>query len=327
MARVYLQNQGIDTTEATDAAGGDGADGYVYGGAIWAWLLVQLLLAAGWTVTCTSTRTSGTGTAANAVTDTNQWTTAAKIAYSESHVGLYHAATGRSLSLQRVTSSGVWRIKTGRDSGQYNIASGATATRVGAVATEGVCAGSGSDASPVGLNFHPEAGSYVFQGVAESTTGAFKVATYPVAGGATGASGCFLALVSLEYGVTGADDMVIVASAGKTPELADLNTEVSSCAWAWSQLGEAGESFERVRFCAVGPIPGSAAADVRTGKKPCAYIRVERDGAPSDLFGRCVDLYWYGPASSVPLTGNLSTSDDLLIMGPLCWAHNAVAPL
>lgn len=321
MATVYLTNEPIDTSLAAENTAN-------YGLAVWLWFTVQLMIAGGWVVTASSRRDDPVAGDADVVDDDDLWTSAAEIAASLSWIALRHEATDRAVVFQRGAQAYQVRAKLAFG-GTYTVAAGGTATQVPTLAGEEVIAGGGSDASPT-FAVAPTSGTFVFQGKADTTAGTFKATTYPTAGGSAGAEGCMVALVGLTRGDPGADTLFAIASIGTLPTRATLTDEDTGVCWARVQLGEDDEAIARVKCLAVGSIPGSSASG-RGGAKPIAYIRVQRDGAPSDLMGRAVDLYWYGPASSVPRVGELPVEGDdpipFLIAGPLCWEWNGEEPL
>ena len=156
--------------------------------------------------------------------------------------------------------------------------------------------------------------------------GDLKFVVYPAAGSATGGSGCEFSVAKMAGGRSGADDTLFVCSPLTTPALGALNDDTTSVLWSRSQKGLGGESFERVKMLPVGSIPGGASSDPASNAKPIATIHVMRDTAPADQFGVVQREYWYGPASSVPRTGNLSASKDLLIIGPRACVWDGTEP-
>lgn len=333
MALVLTKNIPVDCAAVSPVGYGDGVSGFQYGRAHYLWLLKELLVAMGATVTITSTRTSGTGSLANAAANSDQWTTKYHSMYGSS----YFAATlptvngiSRKLCFQ-VDSVGIANGYLVRAkiawSGTYNLAAGGTATQVPTLAGEVVFLGGGTDASPTFVPWGPTSGDFIFQGLGytDSPHGAVAM-LYPTAGSATGGSGWFFAVDPLEAGSfeSGCDDAVLISVAQATPDVTSLTTE--AVCWARSQLGLGGAAWEELKMLAVGSIPGSAAAEPRTNKKPTARIRYARDTSPADSFGLSRLFRWFGPSSSVPRTGTLLTTKDKLIIGPLCMPWDGTEP-
>lgn len=306
----YLQNQAIDAAAVTDAAGGDGAVGFQYGSGHYLYLVKTLLVASGvWVVDASSTRTSGTLTPANAVANSDQWSSAYKVAYDYAWISLRNTITNRTIVLQRGTTAADLYAKIAY-SGSYNIAAGGTATQVPTLAGEEVVWGAGPDAAPTPAAFFPGAGSFTFQGRADSTTDGFWSLAYPVAGGATGAGGFLLALdpIVASSGPAGADTAVWMVCGSTTPALANVNDDANSVCWARSQYGTGGVSVERVKMLAVGTFPNGAPPDPRTGDKLRCAIQYQRSTAPADHFGESSLFQWYGPAGSIPRTMDVGAS-------------------
>lgn len=318
MSTVYEKNVTLD------ASANDGT--FFYGFTLWLYLLVRWLVddLGGWVITASSTRGTGAGDA-DTVDDSDLWgSDYTKPAHGLAWVALYCATRDLAVVLQVGTSIYDCRIKAAYG-GQYTTAGGGTATQVPALAGETVIAGGGTDASP-SFASAMASGSFVVQSKGDTATRRFKHLVYPAAGGSAGAAGVFFALVELELGDAGATDEMFVVSIGTLPTKATLTDEASGVCWALCQKGEAGEEIVRVKCLEVGSIPGGASASPRTAKKPIARIRVQRDASPADLLGRCVDLYWWGPAGSVVRTGNLSGTKDQLGLGPVCFGWDGSEP-
>jgi hypothetical protein len=333
MSLVLTKNISINTAAVSPISDGDGVSGFQYGQSAYLYYLKELLVALGSTVTVSSTRTSGTGTAANAVANSDQWTNVYKPMYGSSYVGITLPAVRgitRRLCIQ-VDSTGPGsnfnaRVKIAWG-GDYNIAGGGTATKVPTVSGEQVVLGGGTDASPTFAAWGPNSGSYIFQGLGynDSPMG-FAALLYPPAGSATGGSGWFFAMDPLEDASyqSGCDDVVLVSYAQATPDAGSLTAE--SVCYARARLGLSGAAWSAIKMLAVGSIPGSAASEPRTNKKPSARIRYARDTSPADSFGLSRLFRWFGPASSVPRTGTLLTTKDKLIIGPLCLPWDGTEP-
>lgn len=333
MALVLTKNIAIDCAAVSPIGDGDGVSGFQYGQSAFLYYLKQLFVALGAVVTVSSTRTSGTGTAANAVANSDQWTDVYKAMYGSSYFAVrFPAVRGitRRMCIQVDSvgpgSSFKVRIKVAWG-GDYVIAGGGTATQVPTVAGEVVWKGGGTDASPSFVVLGPNSGDYIFQGLGytDSPGGAVAV-MYPTAGSAVGGAGFFFALDPLVDGsfVSGCDDAVLISFAQATPDIANLLAE--NVCFARSQLGLGGEAWAALKMLAVGSIPGSAAAEPRTLEKPTARIRYARDTAPADSFGLSRLFRWYGPVGSVPRTLNLLTTKDLLVIGQLCTPWDGTEP-
>lgn len=334
MSLVLTKNIAIDCAAISPVGYGDGVSGFQYGQSHYLWLWKELLVSLGATVTVSSTRTSGTGTAANAAANSDQWTTKYHPMYGSSYVGI-RLPTMRGVTRRlcvQVDAAGPpstgfnARVKIAW-SADYTTSGGGTATQVPAVSGEEIVLGGGTDASPTFAAWGPNTGSYIFQGLGYTDSpGGFVALLYPPAGSASGGSGWFFALDPLEDSSyeTGCDDAVLISYAQATPDAGSLVTE-SSC-FARSRLGLSGAAWSALKMLAVGSLPGNAAAEPRTGKKPTARIRYARDTSPADSFGVSRLFRWFGPASSVPRTGTLLTTKDKLIIGPLCMPWDGTEP-
>ena len=306
----YLKNQAINAAAVTDAASGDGATGYQYGSGHYLYLVKTLLVASGvWTMVASSTRTSGLGTVANGVSNSDLWTTAFKVAYEGAWISLRNTITGRTIVLQRGSTAESLYAKIAW-AGSYNIAAGGTATRVPALAGEQVVWGTGPDATYTPAAFFPGAGSFTFQGRADSTTDGFWSLAYPVAGGTVGASGFLLALdpIVASSGPAGADSAVWHICGPTTPALSNVNDDASSTCWARTQYGTGSVAPARVKQLAVGTFPNNSPPDPRTSDKLRCAIQYQRSTAPADHFGVSSLMQWYGPAGPIPRTMDVGAS-------------------
>jgi hypothetical protein len=333
MSLVLTKNISINTAAVSPVGDGNGVSGFQYGQSAYLYYLKQLLVALGAVVTVSSTRTSGTGTSANAAANSDQWTDVYKAMYGSSYIGIRLPAVRgitRRLCIQ-VDATGPGsgfnaRVKIAWG-GDYTTSGGGTATQVPAVSGEGIVLGGGTDASPTFAAWGPNTGDYIFQGLGYSDSPmGFVALMYPPAGSASGGAGWFFAMDPLEDSSyeSGCDDVVLIKFAQATPDAASLAAEVAC--FARSQLGLGGVAWSALKMLAVGSIPGSAAAEPRTNKKPTARIRYARDTSPADSFGLSRLFRWFGPASSVPRTGTLLTTKDKLIIGPLCLPWDGTEP-
>lgn len=333
MSLVLTKNIAINCAAVSPVGDGDGVSGFQYGQSAYLYYLKQLLVALGAVVTVSSTRTSGTGTDANTAANSDQWSTVYKAMYGSAYIGIRLPAVRgitRRLCIQ-VAAAGPGSAFTARVkiawSGDYTTGGGGTATQVPTVAGEEVVLGGGTDASPTFAAWGPNTGSYIFQGLGYTDSpGGFVALLYPPAGSASGGPGWFFALDPLEDSSyeTGCDDAVLISYAQATPDAGSLVAE-NSC-FARSRLGLSGAAWSALKMLAVGSIPGSAAAEPRTSKKPTARIRYARDTSPADSFGLSRLFRWFGPASSVPRTGTLLATKDKLIIGPLCMPWDGTEP-
>lgn len=302
---IHTKNLSIDAAGLTNAAQGDGSNGYVYYGHF-LYYLVQVLKALGATVTYSSTRTSGTGISANGRANSDQWDGAYRTAYGRSQIA-WSMPTVRGVTRHYIAQLGdygatnTWRLKM-NTSTAYTTSGGGSATQVPAVAGEHLVFGYGTDASPAFDVFQPQGGSYYFHGIYESTLGGVVCAMYPSVGGTTSALGAFFAIDPLRDGTyeSGDDDVVTVSTLGKTPELSDFADATLGRARMIAQKGLGGAAMKPFVANAKGTVPGSAASSTRTGRKLCAQIAWQRDASPACPGGLSSMLQWYGPVGTVP---------------------------
>lgn len=334
MALVTDKDNVLDMSAVTDVSYGDGVTGLQYGDAAWIWYVKEAVKLIGGSVTASSTRTSGTGDTANAAANSDQWTDRQHACYGSAWIAFKMPAVRgitRRICLQRagVSSGQSVRAKINWTT-DYT---GGTATQTPTVAGETVFLGGGTDASPTFDTFAPSTGSYIVQCLGYDTSPqCFAVAMYPAAGGAVGSAGLFFALDALEDSsyISGCDDAILVRSKQTTPIVGSLVSDDAGTAhcFARARLGLTGPdpTWEAVKMLAVGSIPGSASAEPRGNKKPVARIKYARDTSPPDSFGLSRLFRWYGPVGYVPMTANLSSTKDLIVIGQLALPWDGTEP-
>lgn len=326
---VFSKNISVSATALTDAAAGDGVTGFLYGDARPLYELKKFLVdQLGYVVTVSSTRTSGTGTVANAVSSSDLWTSGYAVAYQESYCGLRapsYRGVARRLLLQRGDSFGNFgRFKINRTA-DYGTSGGATAVRPQTIAGEKLWLGTGTDTSRGYAAALPGV-DLTLQFIGDTSTGGFVAVGYPPAGTAVGGTGFFLALDPFLDGTyeSGADDATLIYLPQTTPTWADLSSESGACR-AWSKLGLSGADFVGVSMrCALGI--GSSPASPRTGNKPLADIWYGRDASPAELLGKSSLFQAYGPVGSVPRTAKVSTTKDRIVIGQLVTQWDGTEP-
>lgn len=337
MAIVTRKNIAINTAAVSDVSYGNGVTGYLYGDAAYLYYVKEFLKnELGGTVTITSKRTSGTGLDANNAANSDQWTDPQDLAHGYAYFGITMPAVHgrvRSLVFQRGPNSVGYtlRIKQAWDAGNYNIAGGGTATQVPTLAGEEIVLGGGTDASPTFDAFFPSSGSYILHGTGyddDPICGA--VFAYDVAGTVTGGVGMFFALDAYETGTfdTDQDSSPLVRVPQATPSAAHMSSEdmITGQSRIIAQRTLGGEAFSGARL----RMPVEIAAGVTNpynSKKPIVDAWwLARSTAPIDPGGKSRLFKIYLPSSSVPRTGNLTSTKDKIIVGPLALPWDGTEP-
>lgn len=305
VATIHTKNLSINAAGTTTVPQGDGASPFGYNGEF-IYRSIQTIKARGGTVTYSSTRTSGTGTDANGRSNTDTWDGPYRTAYGLSQIAWSMPAV-RGVTRHYCAQIGpfgntsTWRLKM-NFTAAYTTSGGGSATQVPAVAGERVLFGGGTDASPTFVAFGPTSGSFYFQSLYYDTAnlGGVVCAMYPTTGGTAGCAGAFFAIDPFQDGTyESGDDDAVTISLPKIPlgyELVEAYDYVRYVA----QKGLGGAAITSLKGLSKGPIPGSAAASARSGRRPGAQISWTRDTAPTTPGGVSTCLIWNGPVTSVP---------------------------
>jgi len=332
---VPTKNVSINTAAITSTADGDGVSGFTYGDAEYLYQLKETLVALGWTVTVSSTRTSGTGTDANGVSASDQWSSASKVAYGECYVGL-RAPTIRGFTRRILLQRGVYgqgytlRAKMNWST-DYDTGGSATAVRPRTISGEGIFFGSASDTTRTYDSVAPNAGNFYAQGTGYTAeNGGFTFKLYPSTGGPIGSAGLFFALDPLVDGSfpSGADDAVLVAIPNAGPTLSVLNNDTTAACWMRVRLGISGTAWQRVAMQAVGPFPSAAGSNPYNSKRLEEEIKYCRTTSPTQpKIGASSLFRWAGSDMSCVATETVSTTRDRLVQGVLtmAWDGSAVS--
>lgn len=332
---VPTKNVAINCSAVTSAADGDGTSGFIYGDAEYLYRLKTTLVSLGWTVTVSSTRTSGTLTDANGVSTSDLWTGPEKVAYGECYVGL-RAPTIRGITrrllLQRGTYASGYFLRAKMNwTTDYDTGGSATAVRPRTVSGEGIIFGSASDTSRTYDSVAPNSGNYYVQGLGYTAeNGGFAFAMYPSTGGVIGSSGCFFALDPLadtSY-PSGADDAVFIAHPSTGPTLAAVNTDTTASCWMRVRVGISGTAWQRVAMMAVGPFPLGAGSNPYNSKRLEEEIKYCRITAPTQpKIGASTLFRWAGSDMSCVAAETISSTRDRLVQGVLTmpWDGSAIS--
>lgn len=317
----------------SSAAEGDGSSGYVYDGAV-VWHLTRVLLLCGATCTGSSTRTSGTGTAANSMSAGDLWSSGVAAA---SYQGAWWALSLTINGIQRnfvlqVGGTGVTgvRIKMSIGAGNEFTNSGGsvTATRTKAVTGQHVLTpepgSAGTDASPTYAPLPAAGVAQYLSACWDSATGYLAFEMHPAAGGTKSSAGFVFAILPLDANtvLSTRDTHVVLCSPATLLDTANL-TETSSPARAIYQCRK---GLSGTALAAAKPqwriAVGTTAADPG-GDKVNGLVSFKRDGAPVDTGGLAPDCIALGQVISVPtmhdvrINPNSATVRRYLCLGEL----------
>ena len=300
-------NVSLNDTAVTTIAEGDGVAGFTYYGGV-LWHLTRVLLLCGATCTGSSTRTSGTGSAANAMTATDQWTGGA---FNTAYTGAWWACSitingiKRNLVFQSegVGSLGVRAKMTVGVGNEFTNSGGSvSATRTKAVTGEEYLAGGGTDASPTYGGMPALGVNYYVNACWDSATGYLAFAMTKAAGSDKTGAGFVFALLPLDTDtyLSTRDTHVVLCSPG-TVLTATSFTESSTNPIALYQCrkGISGTDIANVKPSYRIAIEATA-ADPGTGDKIDGLVGWKRDTAPVDTGGLTSDCIALGSVTSVP---------------------------
>lgn len=300
-------NVSLSDSATTTAPQGDGSFGFSYNGEV-IYHVTRALLACGATCTGSSTRTSGTGTAANAMTATDQWSGGA---YNTAYQNAWWAC---SITLNSVqwnfvfqvggTGSPGVRIKVSVGAGNEFTDSGgsASATRTKAISGEGYVMGGGTDASPSYDAIPSSGASYYLSSWWDSATGYFGLSMHLAAGSAKNGAGFVFATLPLDASTVLSTrcQHVVLCSSGSvlTAATIDETSTISRAVYRCRQ------GLSSTAFANVKPkgrvVVDTTATDPGTGDKIDSLLSWNRDTAPVDSGGLTPDAILLGQTTSVP---------------------------
>lgn len=329
MALVLRKNRTINTVAVTPPAYGNGITGFVYGAAQWLFEIKETSLLIGAAVTCSTTRTSGTGVDANNLTATDQWASEYDVAYGYSYIGLrmptVRGITRRVLLQRGHNSVGNSAIIKWNDTADYGVTGSPTVPPV--VAGEMFVLGSSPGDFQVG---GPGSGSYILHGIGYSDSPqGFMCFSYPVGGGEVPSAGHFFGIDPLKDGTydAGTDDAQFQFKSQFTPTIAELGDDATvGTAKARARLGLPEASWKCTKLI-IPPDLGSFPASARTAKKPLFDARYVRVSSPSEYYGISRLLKLYGPLGTLIRTLNVSSTKDHILCGPLALPWDGTEPL
>lgn len=300
-------NVSLNDGATTSIGEGDGVSGFWYYSAV-LWHLTRVLLLCGATCTGSSTRTSGTGTAANAMTATDQWSTGA---YNTAYQGAWWACTitiggivrNFVFQSQGTTFYGIRAKMTIGTGNEFTNSGGSvSATRTKAVTGEEYLVGGGTDASPTYVDMPALAVGYYLNACWDSATGYLAFAMTKAAGSDKTGAGFVFALLPLDTDsyLSTRDTHVVLCSPGYMLT-ATYITESSTTVVALYQCrkGISGTDIANVKP-AYRVVIEATAADPGTGDKIDGLVSWKRDTAPVDTGGLTSDCIVLGSVTSVP---------------------------
>ncbi len=307
---VGYTNVGLNDQNTTSAAEGDGGTGFTYDGAV-VWHLTRVFLLCGGVCTGSSTRTSGLGAAANGMSASDLWTTAANTAYNGAWWGGSITINGivrnYVFQLGGVSHPGVRIKKTIGAGNEFTNSGGSvTATRTKAVSGQVLLtpdtASGGTDASPA-YSALPTAGVGQYLSACwDSATGYLGFEMHPAAGGVKGSSGFVFAILPFDTDtfLSTRDTHVTLCSPATLLDAAQI-TETSTTARALYQCrkGISGTALDAVKpQYRVGL--ETTASDPGTSDRIAGLVSWKRDSAPIDTGGLTPDCIALGSVTSVP---------------------------
>lgn len=302
-------NLSINDQQTTSAANGDGGTGFDFDGAV-IWYLTRVLLLIGAICTGSSTRTSGTGAAANAMTATDQWA-----------AGVYTAAYNYAWWACKITLGGVQynivfqvggvsifgvraKMSVGAGNEFTNSGGSVSATRTKYIATEHILtpepAAAGTDASPSFATMPNALAAQYLSACWDAATGYLGFEMHPSAGGTKASNGFIFAVLPFTSGTYKAAraDRVFLISPGTLLDCANLT--------------ESGGPSRAVYYCQKNISPALAAvhpsyrlAAETTSADPAGdkiddHVSWSRDTAPTDSGGLTEDCLVTGQVISAP---------------------------
>ncbi len=322
-------NVSTNDLNSTTIPQGDGATAFPYYGKV-LWLLTRVLLLCGAVCTGSSTRTSGTGTTANTMSASDQWSDGA---YHTAYQGAWWACkitlggVQYNLVLQSAGTTfvgGRGKISVGAGNEYTNSGGGVKAERPKTIAGEGFFLGGGTDDAPEYHDLPHVDDAFYVSACWDAATGYLAFAMTLAAGSdETGAAFVFAILpFDADTFLSTRSDRVFLCSPG-TALAAAAFTEISTsprCVYQcqkgispeWAQV----KPDYRVAV-------GTTSTDPGTGDKIDSLVSWKRDSAPIDTGGLTPDCIALGSVTAVPtmhdvkITPNSSTKRRYLCLGQI----------
>lgn len=311
-------NVSLNDQQTTSIADGDGASGFVHDGAV-VYHLTRALLLHGATCTGSSTRTSGSGAAANGMSASDLWTSEAKASYNGAwwagKITLGGVQYNIVLQVGGVAVYGV-RAKMSVGAGKEFTNSGGsvTATRTKFVSGEHILtpepAVAGTDASPAFASMPNAGAAQYLSACRDATTGYLAFEMHPAAGGVKSSSGFVFAILPFTTATFKAAraDRVFLLSPGTLLDFAgftETNGPARCVYYCQKDLAPA--------LAAVHPhsriAPETTSADP-AGDKIDDYVSWSRDTSPTDAGGLTEDLLVTGQIISAPMMHDARIDPD-----------------
>ena len=327
------ENLATSDQQTTSAANGDGATGFDHDGAV-LYHLSRALLLCGATCTCSSTRTSGSGAAANGLSASDQWSSVSKAAYNSAHwackITLGGVQYNFSFQAGGVAVFGVRaKVTVGAGNEFTNSGGSVSATRTKFVTGEHILtpepAAAGTDASPTFATM-PNAGAAQYLSACwDATTGYFAFEMHPAAGGTKTSNGFVFAILPFTSGTYKAarSDRVVIMSPGTLLDVANFT--------------ETGGPARAVYYCQKNIAPELAAVQPRyrlapeatsadpAGDKIDDHVSWCRYTAPTDAGGLTEDCLVTGQVISAPTMHDARiTPDSTTKLRYLCLGNLAL---
>jgi len=318
MVSGYTNLSGNDQ-QTTSAANGDGATGFAFDGAV-IWHLTRVLLLIGATCTGSSTRTSGTGASANAMSATDLWS-----------AGVHTAAYNSAWWACKITLGGVQynlvfqvggvavfgvraKMSVGVGNEFTNSGGSVTATRTKFIASEHILtpepAAAGTDASPTFATMPNVGVAQYLSACWDAATGYLAFEMHPSAGGTKTSNGFVFAILPFATGTYKAarSDRVFLLSPGTLLDAANFT--------------EGGGPARCVYYCQKNLSPALAAvhpgyrlvAEATSadpaGDKVDDHVSWSRNAAPTDVGGLTTDCIVTGQVISAPTMHDVRIDPD-----------------
>lgn len=311
-------NLSLNDQQTTSIGDGDGSSGFAHDGAV-VYHLTRVLLLCGATCTGSSTRTSGSGAAANNMTATDQWSSESKAAYNNAwwagKITLGGVQYNFVFQVGGVAVYGL-RVKMSIGAGNEFTNSGgsASATRTKSIASEHILtpepAAAGTDASPSFATM-PNAGSAQYLSACwDSATGYLAFEMHPSAGGVKGSNGFVFAVLPFTTGTFKAarSDRVFLLSPGTLLDVANFTETGGPARCVYRCQKDLAAAFGAVH-------PSYRLAAETTSADPAGdkiddHVSWSRDTATTDAGGLTEDCIVTGQVISAPMMHDVRISPD-----------------
>ncbi len=311
-------NLSLNDQQTTSAADGDGSSGFAHDGAV-VYHLTRALLLHGATCTGSSTRTSGSGAAANGMSASDLWTSEAKASYNGAwwagSITLGGVQYNIVLQVGGVAVYGVRaKMSVGAGNEFTNSGGSVTATRTKYIASEHILtpepAVAGTDASPAFATMPNAGAAQYLSACRDATTGYLGFEMHPAAGGTKASSGFVFAILPFTTATFKAAraDRVFLLSPGTLLDFAgftETNGPARCVYYCQKDLAPA--------LAAVHPdsriAPETTSADP-AGDKIDDFVSWSRDTSPTDAGGLTEDLLVTGQVISAPMMHDARIDPD-----------------